>query len=524
MAAGANRFGLLERVASAAQATDAYRALVGVFLLGGNDTNDLVVPTDSTNYALYKAARGSLTQPLPGTTYSSTSTTTNPLIALTPGPNNTAAGTYGLHWRMPKLAALFNGTNANVANSRALAFVFNVGPLVQPTPMATYKAILAGTDTTHTLPEHLFSHIDQQNAWASAFPDPQALFSAATLPTSPQSTGWGGRALDRFNSPTSTINPLVNTTPAALPYPVLSYGGVPVFGVGATAPLTIPSNGALSLSSTGSTSINNLRDAALGNILGATMSPVIPMQDAFSASFEATLSYATLRASARSGNALPAAALAPFAAITNNALATQLQHILEDILASASGSTTGLKQKRQIFSAALGGFDTHTSELSQHYTLYGQVDDALDAFYTALDALNKAIAAGQVAGVTAPLKVTLFTMSDFSRTMLANSTGGTDHGWGSHMMVLGDQVKGGAFYGTFPDLTPNTSSNPANWTGANDVGEGRWLPSSSSDQYANTLATWLGLNTSADRNYVFPRLANFSTKVIGGGTTGFMNV
>lgn len=518
---GADRLGLLERVASAASLNGdtAYRALVGVFLLGGNDTNDMIVPLDTAatnakvNYDLYQAARGALAQPLPGSSYSSTSTTTNPLIALSPGPNNTVTGSYGLHWRMPKLASLFNGTDTKVANSRALALVFNVGTLVQPTSMATYKAIVTGTDAVNRLPEQLFSHIDQQNAWASAFPDPLAIFSAATLPTSPQGTGWAGRTIDRFGS----LNPTVPTSPTALPYPVLSYGGVPVFGVGTTSPLVIPSNGALSLSGS-ATSINNLRDTALSSILGSTANQSVPMKDAFTASFQATLSYASVRAAARTGNPLPASVLAFFNGLSSNSLAVQLQHILEDILASASGAGGGLAQKRQIFSAALGGFDTHSDELSAHYTLYGKVDDALYAFYAALDALNTAITNGQVAGVTQPLKVTLFTMSDFSRTLTPTSTGGSDHGWGSHMMVLGDQVKGGAYYGTFPDLRLNTSSDPTTWTYGNDVGEGRWLPSISSDRYAYSLAQWLGLSTTADRDYVFPRLLNFGTK-----TVAFMN-
>ncbi|MFT3765194.1 MAG: DUF1501 domain-containing protein [Minicystis sp.] len=252
-----------------------------------------------------------------------------------------------------------------------------------------------------------------------------------------------------------------------------------------------------------------------------TVTAGIAPQDAFTGTFALALANATTRANALKNNALPASVSAFFAAptaatagsaspaaISSTTLGQQLFGILKDIYADAIATATGLKLKRQIFSAGLGGFDTHSGELSTHNSLYGQIDDAFDAFYSAIAELNTLIGNGQVPGLTQPVQVTLFTMSDFGRTFEPNGTGGSDHGWGSHTMVLGDQVVGGACYGTFPDLTlveddPNAKS---------DVGEGRWLPTTSEDQYANTLAYWLGVTAAADRDLVFPKLVNFTTK------------
>jgi uncharacterized protein (DUF1501 family) len=308
------------------------------------------------------------------------------------------------------------------------------------------------------------------------------------------------------------LNPTVNGAPFP---PLVYYAGPQVFGTGeTTSALSIASNGTLALSGSGSSATDAVRLAALNEILSPQMKSNIAPEDAFTGSFASALAYAGVRTAAINGNPFNTSASNPYATIAqlfpNTTLGQQLLHITQDILAGASAASGGLGQKRQIFSAMLGGFDTHTSELSTHNSLYAQVDDALDAFYTAIEMLNTLIAEGKVPGVSQALEVTLFTMSDFGRTFLPNSSGGTDHAWGNHMLVLGSQVKGGATYGTFPDLTLQTDSTSAQ----NDIGEGRWLPTTSSDQYANTLALWLGIDPS-DQSYVFPRLSNFPTTSLG---------
>jgi uncharacterized protein (DUF1501 family) len=153
-----------------------------------------------------------------------------------------------------------------------------------------------------------------------------------------------------------------------------------------------------------------------------------------------------------------------------------------------------LQMNRQIFFCSLGGFDTHTAELTTQDTLYSQLSPALAAFYQATEELNVAN------------DVTAFTESDFSRTMQPNSNGGTDHGWGGHHLVIGGAVKGASLYGKFPNLSLN---------GPDDAGgEGRWVPTIAVDQYGATLAQWFGL--SPDKlPLVFPNIAKFPTNDVG---------
>jgi uncharacterized protein (DUF1501 family) len=153
-----------------------------------------------------------------------------------------------------------------------------------------------------------------------------------------------------------------------------------------------------------------------------------------------------------------------------------------------------LEMNRQIFFCSLGGFDTHTTELTTQDTLYGQLSPALAAFYKATEELN------------VQNDVTTFTESDFSRTMQPNSNGGTDHAWGSHHLVIGGAVKGATMYGTFPNLSLN---------GPDDAGgEGRWVPTTAVDQYGATLAQWFGL-TPDKLPLVFPNISKFTTADVG---------
>ena len=158
--------------------------------------------------------------------------------------------------------------------------------------------------------------------------------------------------------------------------------------------------------------------------------------------------------------------------------------------------------KRQIFFCSIGGFDTHTAQLSTQVSLLQQLSDAMAAFYNATLEL----------GVSS--QVTSFTLSDFSRTFKpagnAAATVGSDHAWGSHHFVMGDSVKGGDFYGTFPDLAVGGSQDADSGTGA----RGRWIPTTSVDEYAATLAQWYGLS-STDLPLAFPNIGRFTTTNLG---------
>jgi uncharacterized protein (DUF1501 family) len=145
--------------------------------------------------------------------------------------------------------------------------------------------------------------------------------------------------------------------------------------------------------------------------------------------------------------------------------------------------------RRQIFFVSLGGFDTHTNELATHQNLYSQLGPALKAFYDATAALGVASS------------VTTFTLSDFGRTLQPASGNGSDHAWGNHHLVIGGAVKGGQYYGTFPTLALGGPDDATS--------EGRWIPTTSVDQYAATLAQWLGASGTA-LGAVLPNLQTFT--------------
>ena len=179
--------------------------------------------------------------------------------------------------------------------------------------------------------------------------------------------------------------------------------------------------------------------------------------------------------------------------------------------------------KRQIFFCSLGGFDTHTNQTGTNPAnpasgaansgsqggLLTQLSQAMRAFFDEM-------VAQQISD-----KVTTFTLSDFTRTFQPSGSGagsvGTDHAWGGHGFIMGGSVKGGTFYGSFrPDGTGSPFGYPTLQLGGPDDTDtrGRWIPTTSVDQYAATLATWYGLSPS-DLATVFPSLSRFSTSNLG---------
>ena len=146
-----------------------------------------------------------------------------------------------------------------------------------------------------------------------------------------------------------------------------------------------------------------------------------------------------------------------------------------------------------MFFCQIGGFDTHSGQSWQQMDLLRQVGDALAAFYAATTEMGLAD------------KITAFTESDFGRTLQPNTTG-SDHGWGSHHLVLGGAVKGGQLYGSFPSMVLG---------GADDAtGRGALIPTTSLDQYAGTMARWFGVGPAAMAS-VFPNLAYFAPTDLG---------
>lgn len=417
-----------------------YKALVCLFLNGGNDANNLIIPTGS-GYAAYATARSNLAIPQDR--------------ALAISPKTSDGRTWGLHPAVTELHSLFNNGKA--------ALIGNVGTLVYPTTKAQYTA------RSVPLPPQLFSHSDQQVQWQHSVPD------------KPTSTGWGGRVADLVNA-FNTNNEISMS---------VSIAGKNTFQVGAqVAQYAINTGGATTLAGSTTnlnpTNLDGIRFRAQKDLFAQSQPGLF--ETAFgTASGDAIVSADLLNSVLSASGTL----LTPF---PNTSVGNQLRMAARLIAASPN-----LGLKRQIFFVQLGGWDTHAAQLTNtdqttgaHATLLSQVSQAVNAFYNATIELGVAN------------QVTTFTASDFGRTFRSNGDG-SDHGWGSHHFVVGGAVKGTEIYGKLPTLTIN---------GPDDTGLGRWIPTTSVDEYAATLATWFGVSAS-DLPIVLPNIGRFAKPNLG---------
>lgn len=418
--------------AAAATAQD-YKALVCVFLYGGNDYANTLVPYDLASYNAQYALRANLRIEREALA---------PLL-LTPSQALDGARQYALAPGLEALVPLFH--------SGQMALLLNVGTLVQPTTLAQYQA------RSVPLPPKLFSHNDQQSYWQACSPE------GAT-------SGWGGRMGDLLAAGNG------NAT-----FTSVGVSGNAVYLSGhQTAQYQVTSSGPVA--------VNALKKPLLGSAQGAAVLQAL-MTGARGHLLEneyVRVCQRSLDANAQLSGALAGANLAtPFPA--NNSLADQLK-----MVARMMAARSALGARRQVFFVSLGGFDNHDSLLKVHPGLLAQVGSAMAAFYQATQELGVAS------------QVTSFTASDFGRTLVSNSDG-SDHGWGSMHFVLGGAVQGGRFYGRPPVIANG---------GPDDVGQGRLLPALAVDQYAATLAQWLGVPAS-EQALVLPNLGNYSLRNLG---------
>ena len=428
--------------AAAFNATD-YKALVCIFLFGGNDYANTVVTYDDPSYDRYSLIRGGAGQAGGGIALAKsdlTPTLLNPTVALAGGRQ------YALHPSMGGLAGLFNSGKAAVQ--------LNVGPLVVPLTRAQYS----GADRRNfPLPPKLFSHNDQQSIWQSSSPEGSTV-------------GWGGNIGDLALS--SNSNSL---------FTCISVTGNAVFLSGDQAlQYQISSNGAVG--------INGVKNTVYGSSAVQTAMTQL-IQQSRSQVLENEYNRVTIRAVNAEGQVQRALAGAPPATVfpAANPLADQLKMVARLI---AGRSTLGAA--RQVFFVSLGGFDLHDNLIAQQPTLMSRLSGGMAAFHAATVELGVAD------------KVTAFTASDFGRTLASNGDG-SDHGWGSHHLVVGGAVKGAAFYGIPPPVSiASTAAAEDQW----HVGQGRLLPSTSVDQYAATLARWFGV-ADAEMAGILPNLRNF---------------
>jgi uncharacterized protein (DUF1501 family) len=411
--------------AQTATATD-YRALVAIFMFGGNDGNNLLIPLDAAGYADYQSGRGRL------------ALARGDLQAI--NPTNTQGRPFALHPSMGALASLFE--------TGQCAAVANVGPLLQPLTRAQWQANSVQT------PPNLFSHSDQQSQWQAGSSDTSIKL------------GWGGRVADVVAS----LNGVQNVATA------VAVNGRSGFQQGATvSPFLVSSNGNFGYDSFDATSRDAL-SVGFGEMINT------PRNHLFEAAWNDTIKRGiTTQAVFQEALSRTSPLVTTF---PGSGLGDQLRTVARLIAARASFGV-----KRQVFFCSIGGFDTHgIDQLQDQGNLLGIVSDAMSAFYRATVELGVAS------------QVTSFTMSDFGRDFPANGSGGSDHGWGNHHVMVGGAVKGKRIVGTFPTLRVN---------GPDDTSGGRWIPTTATEQYAAALGGGFGL-TASELTQAFPTLNRFA--------------
>jgi uncharacterized protein (DUF1501 family) len=442
---------------AAAQSATDYKALVCVFLFGGNDYANTIVNYDEASHAQYLGIRSNI----------AIARADLAATALAPTAALPGGRAYALHPAMTGLANIFNAGQA--------AAVMNVGPLIQPITKAQYQS-----RNTALYPPKLFSHNDQQSIWQSSSPEGSTV-------------GWGGNIGDLAMS--SNTNSL---------FTCISVTGNTVFLSGDSAlAYQVGSGGAVKINSVTSNRVygSSAVKSAMEKLVQQTSAHVLENEynTVTRRAIGAESDISTALAPTADVSGVPPTAFAPFSAdvMTNNSLAAQMKMVARLI---AARDTLGTK--RQVFFVSMGGFDLHDRLISQQPTLMKRVSDAMSAFYQTT--VNLGIANN----------VTAFTASDFGRTLSSNGDG-SDHGWGSHHLVVGGAVKGKAFYGYAPPVSVGSTSAPEDqW----HVGQGRLLPSTSTDQYAATLASWFGVPDS-ELGGILPNLKNFGGSLVVGSET-----
>jgi len=444
---GVEHFGLISALAEQNEPDD-YKALVCVFMGGGNDGNNMVVPVDFTPspYSVYASLRSNLAIPPPG----------DPGGLLPITPPSIGGSTFGLHPNLSGLHTLWS--------QQKLAIACNVGPLVQRLTREEYRA-------GGPRPYQLFSHSDQVAQWQTSRSDTRS------------QTGWGGRVSDR----TAFFNPPIPPLPM-----ITSIAGTTVFAVGINArPLAI---------APAPTALNQVLVLSGFNATPEALARRNSMDFLRTVDRQATLIRSASDVTGQTMQTMQAFG-APFEDLTtvfpNTTLGNQLRQVARVI--KLNKTRPELSMNRQIFFCSFGGFDTHNNQIVGQGNLFTQLSQAMSAFYNATVELGYSD------------RVTTFTLSDFGRTLNPAAAGqpnvGSDHGWGNHGFIMGDAVLGGDFYGV-PGLN-GTAYPTLQLSGPDDTdSRGRWIPTAAVEQYAATLATWFGL-PAGDIATVFPLIGRF---------------
>jgi uncharacterized protein (DUF1501 family) len=457
-----------------------YKALVCLYMYGGNDSHNTIIPLGS-EYAAYARARAGLA--MANRTDAAADNPDNaiftrPLNSIS--PTNVSGRSFALHTSLKRTAALFNAGK--------VAVVSNVGTMIQPTSKAQFQS------ESVPLPPQLFSHSDQENYW-------QSLSGSLTQ------SGWGGRMADLIeasgvngNTPFAAAASIAGDTAilrgeTSVPFSMSPYGPQAIqafrFWNAYSGCTNCPDTQRVFENRIIAARTNRFEEA-YGDAVARAMdtqrflSNGLDVTPTFRGDFPGT-----------GADVLPLAdpakpGLAQHDGTLQNPLADQLRMVARLIAArNRFVSPNGVTPKRQVFFVAIGGFDNHGAEYATHAQLLAAIDGAVASFQAKMENLGMS------------QNVTLFTASEFGRTLESNGEG-SDHGWGGHHLVVGGAVQGGKFYGgvgagNFPVVALNT---------ATDVGEGRLLPTIAVEEYAATLGRWFGLSTTELRT-LLPNLNNF---------------
>nr|WP_232367485.1 DUF1501 domain-containing protein [Altererythrobacter lutimaris] len=429
---------------AAAGVVEDYKAIVCVFLDGGNDHANTLIPYDQDNYLLYQQLRGGGANGEMGVALTKEALQSSVLF-----PNDEQQLTDGIQYAlaptMPKLTSRFHQCN--------LAILLNTGPLETPLTKAQF---LSDNRASYPVPKKLFSHNDQQSAWQTS--------TSADL-----RTGWGGRMADLAQSRNSNSM-----------FTALSISGNGVFLRGQDSmPFRLSTKGALTpaalkYSAFGMPSASDALNQILRQSGGTAFQQDIVRINSRSVDYGLFLN-----------EILEKSQYEP--SIGGTALAQQLE-----VVAKMIDARQQVGVKRQVFMVSIGGFDHHGGLRGSHDALLGQLDNALDNFFAAM------------LGLGLSDNVTLFTASDFGRTLSVNGDG-SDHGWGGHHFVLGGAVNGGRFFGTAPRTSIESDDQ---------VGRGRLLPTISVDELSTTLAKWFGVPES-ELTSIAPNIGRFRSPDLG---------
>ncbi len=438
-----------DAAAAVSNTGDGYKALVCVFLQGGNDHGNTVVPVDPSGHALYARLRGALATPraqlLPLTPQASA-----------PAVNGLGAGQLALSPALPKLQGLFN-------TEQRLAVLLNIGPLQQPTTLTQFRA------RSVALPPKLFSHNDQQSVWQS---------HAAEGST----VGWGGVIGDQG----LLLNRAAQATESLS---CVNLAGNAVYLAGQQAgQFMVNPRGPDQLLALQPANMLGSQDCvdAFRALVGTQDPSVHRLAKEHSGIMRRAMDTNAVLQGKLAGISLPAARPQP----SGNPLADQLRTAARIMAAHRDLGAGGAGLRRQVFFVSMGGFDLHDNLSGQHPVLLAQLDDALAQLDADLGQLQMRD------------QVTAFTASDFGRTLSSNGDG-SDHGWGAHHFVLGGAVQGGRFWGDWPEVTDHD-------TGAQNIGQGRLLPTMAVDHLAEALARWMGVTDSAALDRIAPHRAAFA--------------